>query len=247
MKWPSLLLAFVSVLVFAPPAQSQSLLATYFRCNTADEGEADFIVNNVFADVYQAHVDAGDVIGWGWVEHNMGGAWRRIATITAEDRSTVMDMWGQIVEELEEEHPNALHRFNEICSSHDDYLWQVTDSYEGTDQSVTPPVWVSVYFTCNQQLESRADELMAEMSTVIDKHVEAGHLGGWAWYSHDVGGRFRRLWTLEGVEGADVLEGRQMVIDELQAEHADTFAEFASICTGHVDYVWANARSTGEG
>jgi hypothetical protein len=246
-KWTSLLLALAAVLALAVPAESQSLVANYYRCSTADEGEADFIMNAVFADVYQAHVDSGDLIAWGWVEHTIGGDWRRISTITAEDRSTATRVWGEIVAELEDEHPNALHRFNEICDSHDDYIWTVTDSYEGTDQSVSPPAWVSIYFTCDQQAEARADELMAEMSGVIDKHVEAGHLGGWGWYSHDLGGWFRRLWTLTGVEDFDVLDGRQMVIDELLAEHADAFAEFGSICSGHVDYMWSDARATDGG
>jgi len=30
---------------------------------------------------------------------------------------------------------NALRRFNEVCSSHDDYVWTITDSYDGTDAS----------------------------------------------------------------------------------------------------------------
>ena len=82
MKWRTLLLPVVAVLAFAPQAQSQTLIAQYFRCSTAYEDEADFIMNEVFADVYQSQVESGDLIGWGWVEHLTGGQWRRIATMT---------------------------------------------------------------------------------------------------------------------------------------------------------------------
>lgn len=240
-----LLLPFaLAAIVFVPEARSQTTIATYFRCATADEGEADFITNNVFAPVYDRHVEAGHILGWGWVEHQAGGAWRRIAVITAADRATAMDMWGKIVEELEEKHPNALHRFNEICGSHDDYVWTQTAASEGLDVSVIPDAWVSTYFVCNAVTESRADELVEQMSQVYDKHVAAGHLGGWAWYTHDIGGRFRRLLTLLSAEGFDLLDARDMVINELLSDHAELFAEFNSVCTGHVDYLWANARSS---
>ena len=87
MKWRTLLLSLVAALVFAPQAQSQSLIATYYRCDTANEGEADFIMNTVLGNIYERHVEAGDIAGWGWVEHQAGGAWRRISTLSAEERA----------------------------------------------------------------------------------------------------------------------------------------------------------------
>ena len=125
MKWRTLLLPVVAVLAFAPQAQSQTLIAQYFRCSTADEGEADFIMNEVLGDIYESHAEAGDIIGWGWIEHLTGGPWRRIATFTASDLTSAWDQWGSIVEAILEEHPNAWHRFNEICPSHDDYIWNM--------------------------------------------------------------------------------------------------------------------------
>ena len=244
MKWKTLLLPVVAVLAFVPQtAESQSLIATYYRCSTAYEGEADFIMNTVLGDVYEARAEAGDITGWGWVEHQAGGAWRRISTISAEDRTTAWNMWGEIIDELEEEHPNAWHRFNEICDSHDDYIWNVVASAEGTDPGATPNLWVSTYWTCDEVTESRADELLPQMAQVFDKHIAAGHLSGWAWYAHDLGGRVRRLLTLAAAEDFDLLEAREMVVNELQTEHAEALAEFSAICNGHVDYVWANGRA----
>jgi hypothetical protein len=243
MRWQPLLLVAAAAFVVAPPAASQTLVASYHRCSTAYEGEADFIMNTVLADAYQKRVDDGSITGWGWVEHNAGGAWRRISTISAPDRSAAMGAWGEIVAELEEEHPNAWHRFNEICDSHDDYVWNVTASAEGTDPSVTPSSWASQYLVCDATKEARADELMTqELAPVYDKHIAAGHLAGWSWYSHEIGGRFRRLLTVAAADDFDLLEGRAMVIDELLADHADALEEFSNICGGHVDYLWSNGR-----
>jgi hypothetical protein len=245
MKWRNLLIPVVAVLAFAPqPAQSQSLVGMYYRCSTADEGEADFIMNQVLSRVFDRNVEAGNMTGWGWVEHQAGGAWRRIATITAPDRSALMTAWGQVINEIEDEHPNAWHRFNEICDSHDDYIWSLVASDAGSDPSVTPDAWVSTYWVCSERTEARANEIFQEtIAPVIDRHIAAGHLGGYGWYAHDLGGRFRRLMTLQAADDFDLLEGRQMVIDELQSDHADALDEFSSICNGHVDYLWANARS----
>jgi hypothetical protein len=244
MKWRTLLFPVVAVFAFAPQtAHSQTLVGTYYRCSTADEGEADFIMNTVLSEIFDRHADAGDISGWGWVEHQAGGAWRRIQTITAPDRSTVLNMWGQIIEEIEDEHPNAWHRFNEICDAHDDYIWNLVAASEGNDPGVTPDAWVSTYWVCNERTESRADELMQQMGPVVDQHIAAGHLGGWGWYAHDIGGRFRRLMTLQAAADFDVLEGREMVINDLQSNHAELLDEFSSICGAHVDYLWANGRA----
>jgi hypothetical protein len=244
MKWRTLLLPVVAVFAFVPQsAQSQSLVGMYYQCSTADEGEADFIMNQVLADHYQEQLDAGNILGWGWVEHQAGGPWRRIATITAETRAAVMTAWGNIMDSIREEDPNPWHRFNEICDTHDDYVWSLVASSEGTDPGNTPDQWVSTYWACNEGTEAQADALIPQIGAVIDKHVAAGHLGGWSWYSHDLGGWFRRLLTMASAEDFDLLDGRQMVLDELQAEHADVLEEFSSVCNGHVDYLWANGRA----
>ena len=239
MKWSRLLFPVVAVLAFAPQVHSQTLVAQYFRCSTADEGEADFIMNEVLGDVYDRHVESGDLIGWGWVEHLTGGQWRRIATLTTPDLASAWDAWGSIVEAITDEHPNAWHRFNEICPSHDDYIWNLIATSE--DAGTTPDMWASSYWVCDSNQESRADEIFQEMIPVFDQHIAAGHIGSYGWYAHEVGGRFRRLMTIGAADDFNLLEGRQIVVEDLQANHGDLLDEFGNICGGHVDYIWANA------
>ncbi len=234
-------------LLLAPAAQAQSLVATYYNCDTADEAEADFIMNTVFAPLLQSHVDSGDITSWGWVEHQAGGEWRRIATLVADDIGAVLTAWGVIADEMEEEHPGASHRLQEICGDHDDYIWELTSASEGTDPDVTPESWVSTYFVCDQSREARADELFAAMAPAIDAHIAAGHLTGWSWYTHIIGGEFRRLLTVAGADANAAVLGREMATADMGANYADELTEFTSICSSHVDYIWGNAAAPQEG
>jgi len=244
MKWSSFLLGIALTAILAPAsAHAQTLVAQYYRCDTADEDEADFIMNTVFSPILDAHESAGDITGWGWVEHAAGGPWRRIGTLTAEDRTAAINAWAQINQEIEDEHPGATHRFNEICGSHDDYIWNLDSSSEGTDPGATPDAWISTYWVCDQSRESRADELQAQLAQVYDRHIASGDISGWSWYSHDVGGEYRRLMTVAGADLPSVMDGRDLVISELRTEHGEALAEFTSICSGHVDYLWQNGRS----
>lgn len=244
MRWSSFLFGGILLAVFVPSqAESQSLIAQYYRCDTAYEDEADFIVNTVFAPIFDQHVTAGDIEGWGWVQHAAGGPWRRIFTLTGEDRTAALNAWSAMNGELDDEHPGATHRFNEICGSHDDYIWNLEATSEGTEIGTTPEAWLSTYFVCAEGKEARADELQAHIAAAYDARIAAGEIAGWSWYSHDVGGRFRRLMTVSGADFPSVLDGRDAVLAELQENHAEAMAEFSSICSGHVDYLWQNGRS----
>lgn len=244
MRWSSFLLGGTLLAILFPSgAQSQTLIAQYYRCDTAYEQEADFLVNTAFSLVLERHEAAGEIDGWGWVQHAAGGPWRRIFTITAPDRTAALNSWAEINQELQDEHPSATHRFNEICGSHDDYLWNLEASSEGTDPGSTPNAWLSAYFVCNEAQESRADELQAHIATVYDARIAAGEISGWSWYSHDLGGRFRRLLTVSGTDFPSILDSRDGAISDLQGQHAEAMAEFGSICTSHVDYLWQNGRT----
>lgn len=105
--------------------RSAVTMATYMVCDFTEEGRADDIVEEVFAAIYNKHVEAGNITGWGWLEHNIGGKYRRIATMAATDMSSLISARAAIFEDLFEEAPLALNTFGEICGSHSDYIWEV--------------------------------------------------------------------------------------------------------------------------
>ena len=99
-------------------------LSTYMVCDFTEEDRASRIVENVFADVYNKHVEEGTITGWSWLEHNIGGQYRRISVIDAVDMSSLLAARSAIFEDLFEENPIALDRFSQICDSHTDYIWE---------------------------------------------------------------------------------------------------------------------------
>ncbi len=98
-------------------------LSAYYVCDQSRESEADDIGRNVFNPMYEQLVEDGKLVGWGWSSHVLGGEIRRLGTIIGNSYSQVLDARAEIIEQLGNSDASA--SFNEICSSHNDYLWDV--------------------------------------------------------------------------------------------------------------------------
>lgn len=103
----------------------KAAFSTYFVCDSR-EVQADAIVTQVFAPMYDKMVADGKLTSWGYLEHIVGGHIRRVATMTAADMNAVLAARAELNEMLSD---NPLgDTFTEICDSHDDYMWDVTAS-----------------------------------------------------------------------------------------------------------------------
>jgi hypothetical protein len=100
-------------------------LSAYHVCKMSEEGRADEIVEKVFAPIYDAHVGPGKLRSWGWSEHIVGGKYRRLSTMTADDWPTLLKMRGAIFDAIEEQDSALGDQFGEICGAHSDYLWEI--------------------------------------------------------------------------------------------------------------------------
>ena len=108
-----------SVGAVAPGGASFS---TYYVCNTR-EAQADALVEQVFAPVYDKMVADGKLKSWGWLEHIVGGQFRRLATMSATDIKSLLEARASLNETLTD---NPLgDTFTEICDSHTDYIYEV--------------------------------------------------------------------------------------------------------------------------
>ena len=106
----------------APGAASFS---TYLVCDSR-ETQADAIVEQVFAPLYDKMVAEGKLKSWGYMEHIVGGQFRRLATMSATDMKAVMAARAEINKALTD---NPLgDTFTEICDSHADYMWETKAS-----------------------------------------------------------------------------------------------------------------------
>jgi hypothetical protein len=102
-------------------------LSVYHVCDFAKEERADEIVKKVFAPVYDKAMADGKIVSWGWNSHVVGGKYRRLATMTADNLVALNDAWGEILEAIYGDGDNAeANEFSELCSSHSDYFWELT-------------------------------------------------------------------------------------------------------------------------
>lgn len=100
-------------------------MSVYFECEMSGEERADEIVEEVMKPIYDRYVASGELASWGWMEHIIGGEYRRIATMTAKDYPSALAARAAIGGELRENHPEEMNEFRTICGSHQDALWEV--------------------------------------------------------------------------------------------------------------------------
>lgn len=211
--------------------------ATYLNCYIDGEDRADEIVAARDAPALDKLVDDGAITGWGWLVHHTGGKWRRIRYHQSDSLDGLLDGLDAIGEAMSsnaDEKTNA--EFAAICDAHEDYIWQVKAGTIGKDRG---KAGFSVYHVCDINREDRADEIVAgHFAPVFDKMVEDGKLTSWAWSSHVVGGRYRKLQTMTATDHKALLAASGEAISAVYGENNEAGAEFAEICGNHVDYMW---------
>jgi hypothetical protein len=96
------------------------------QCDMSKEERADELVREVFGPIYDRHVAEGELTSWNWLQHNVGGKWRRILTMGATDHKTLMRARAAILEEFEgRKVERAADEVNKICNTHQDYMWDI--------------------------------------------------------------------------------------------------------------------------
>lgn len=207
--------------------------ATYFYCDTGNEEAADEWVKKHMAPAYDAAVDDGKMTAWGWMAHHTGGKWRRILY---RGSTSVMGALGTLDIELPgvaDDDPGT----GVSCKAHEDYLWKAEAGSAGNATVERGPVGESVYFVCNMNRESRADELVrTKFAAVYDQHVANGGITSWGWMSHVIGGEYRRLLTVTAADWEKLIGARESILETIGDMEGSE--EFTEICYSHSDYLW---------
>lgn len=106
-------------------APGSALFSTYYVCDAREE-QADALVEQVFAPVYDKMVAEGKLKSWGWLEHIVGSQFRRLETLSATDMKSLLEAREAIGAAFDD---NALgDTFTDICDSHADYMWEIKAS-----------------------------------------------------------------------------------------------------------------------
>lgn len=236
-----LALFFLPLGIQAQEDQTVYAYATYFTCNPEGESRADEIIKTSFKPNYDAAVEHGDILGWTWMQHYVGGHWRRALVILAADMNMLLDASGALGEIIQDTTPEAGRAFSAICSSHEDYIWQANADFGGT--AVTEQrgaAGFSLYLQCDMAKEERADELVKEVfAPIYNRHLSKDGLTSWNWLTHDVGGKWRRLLIMGAANHKTLMKERAAIIAELGERKSErAMREFNTICHTHQDYMW---------
>lgn len=103
-------------------------LSTYYVCDISREARADTLVTEAFAPIFNRHVEAGNISGWSWLAHSVGGKVRRLGVFEGPDHKAILNAREMILADVASEAPDAGREFSQICGMHDDYLWNIVHS-----------------------------------------------------------------------------------------------------------------------
>ena len=100
--------------------------SVYMICDESREERADELFATVYAPLYAQHVASGTLATWGYLQHWVGGEYRRLITLTAADLPSLMKARDGVVEKSQTDSSEAVAEFSSICNGHQDYIWEIT-------------------------------------------------------------------------------------------------------------------------
>jgi len=105
--------------------RGKAAFSVYYVCNENTESRADELMSGPMAAAYEKQVKAGNLTSWGWYQHWIGGKYRRLSTISAADTASLVKARDAIIADLLENQPDVMEEFSAICTSHQDYIWDI--------------------------------------------------------------------------------------------------------------------------
>jgi hypothetical protein len=230
--------SLVASAVMAQQAPPPFVMATYYRCDYAKQARADTLYKQVIAPLLDRQVKAGNLTGYGFSSHRIGGVFRRLETWTAPTLDKLITAQDAYDADLQKTNPKGGAEFDAVCGSHDDYIWnRVLGSAAPPAGAPKPAYSYSRYLTCDMAKENEADMIMeTALASMMNKHVEAGHIMAWGWFTHNMGGTIRRILNWSGKDVMAVLNAEEMISNDIAANPLGNV--FTAICNSHSDYVW---------
>lgn len=103
------------------PAQPVYSWSVYYECDPAREDQADGIMERLIAPILNRHVAAGHLTSWSWLEHAIGGPFRRALVMRAADLAPLLGGVTAVLTDMRASAETA--DFATICPRHADYIW----------------------------------------------------------------------------------------------------------------------------
>ncbi|HSM16567.1 MAG TPA: hypothetical protein VK845_06155, partial [Gemmatimonadales bacterium] len=101
-------IVLIPATIHAQDAERPYISGIYYQCQIPGQDRADAIVRTVVGPVYDRHMAAGHITGWGWLGHYSGGAWRRASYFVVPTLDAVFDMQEAILADLRKDHQKEM-------------------------------------------------------------------------------------------------------------------------------------------
>ena len=111
-----------------PDDRASAGLSTYYQCDINAETDADEIMLETFAPIFNAHATPGGFNSWIWLGHAWGGKVRRLLAFDGADHNSLLSSFNSAFEDIGSADSAAMEKFFDICSVHEDYLWDIVQS-----------------------------------------------------------------------------------------------------------------------
>jgi hypothetical protein len=225
----------VATAASAQQAPTPFILATYYRCDYVRQARADTLYRQFIAPALDRQIKAGNLTGYGFSSHRMGGVFRRLESWTAPSLEKLLAAQDAYQADMEKTNPKAYAEFDTICGSHDDYIWNRMAGSTTTPSAAASAVSYSRYYGCSE--EGIADMVMENVyAEIMNKHLAAGHISGWMWLNHNMGGPIRRVLNWSAPDVLSLLKAEEMISGDMANNGA--WGNFSQACNTHSDYVW---------
>lgn len=213
------------------------VMATYYRCDYSRQARADTLYKQVMAPLLDRQIKAGHLTAYGFSSHRIGGVFRRLETLTAPTLAHLIVAQDAFMADLDKTNPKGSAEFDAICGSHDDYIWNRVLGSAPNPAAPVPAFSYSRYMGCDLSKEGEADMIMeTAFAPMMNKHLAAGHITGWGWFTHNLGGNIRRILNWSGPDVMSVLNAEEMISTDMGTH--SLYTAFTAACDSHSDYVW---------
>lgn len=105
-------------------------LSVYFVCDGARGARADAVVEQAFAPLFNEAVENGTIASWGWLSHVAGGSYTRLLVMDGSGHASNLNVINQLIGRMVTEESSAFSEFDDICHTHEDYLWNIWSAEE---------------------------------------------------------------------------------------------------------------------
>lgn len=99
--------------------------SVYHVCDINREERADELVKEHVAPILNKMVEDGKLTSWSWQSHVVGGEFRKLQTMTADDHKQLLAARAEAIEAIYGDDNEAGAEFSAICGPHVDYMWNI--------------------------------------------------------------------------------------------------------------------------